>query len=68
LIADYILVYKGTNRCCRSKSDELELAKVLLAAPEKLNLETTYSITVMKFASICMKTGVEGLVDSYLSR
>jgi len=34
---------------------------------EKLTLETTYSTNGKEIYSICMKTGAEGLVDTYLS-
>ncbi|MFT6685379.1 MAG: type I restriction enzyme R subunit [Bacteroidia bacterium] len=71
LIADYILVYKGIKLAVvEAKSDELGVGEGVAQAKlyaEKLNLETTYSTNGHEIYSICMKTGVEGLVDSYLS-
>jgi type I restriction enzyme R subunit len=71
LIADYILVYKGIKLAVvEAKSDELGVGEGVAQAKlyaEKLNLETTYSTNGHEIYSICMKTGVESLVDSYLS-
>jgi type I restriction enzyme R subunit len=70
-IADYILVYNGI------KLAVIEAKKIALAVgegvaqakqyAEKLNIETTYSTNGKEIYSICMKTGVEGLVDNYLT-
>jgi type I restriction enzyme R subunit len=71
LIADYILVYKGIKLAVvEAKSDELGVGEGVAQAKlyaEKLNLETTYSTNGNEIYSICMKTGTEGLVDSFLS-
>ncbi|MBG6110798.1 type I restriction enzyme R subunit [Flavobacterium sp. CG_9.10] len=71
LVADYILVYKGIKLAVvEAKSDELGVGEGVAQAKlyaEKLNLETTYSTNGHEIYSICMKTGTEGLVDSFLS-
>jgi type I restriction enzyme R subunit len=71
LVADYILVYKGIKLAVvEAKSDELGVGEGVAQAKlyaEKLNLETTYSTNGLEIYSICMKTGAEGLVDSFLS-
>jgi type I restriction enzyme R subunit len=71
LVADYILVYKGIKLAVvEAKSDELGVGEGVAQAKlyaEKLNLETTYSTNGLEIYSICMKTGTEGLVESYLS-
>lgn len=71
LFADYILVYKGIKLAVvEAKSDELGVGEGVAQAKlyaEKLNLETTYSTNGLEIYSICMKTGAEGLVDSFLS-
>jgi type I restriction enzyme, R subunit len=71
LIADYILVYKGIKLAVvEAKSDELEVGEGVAQAKqyaEKLYLETTYSTNGKEIYSICMKTGVEGLVNNFLT-
>jgi len=71
LIADYILVYKGIKLAVvEAKSDELTVGEGVAQAKqyaEKLKLETTYSTNGKEIYSICMKTGVEGLVTDYLT-
>jgi type I restriction enzyme R subunit len=71
LSADYVLVYKGIKLAViEAKSAELEVGEGVAQAKqyaEKLNVETTYSTNGKAIYSICMKTGVEGLVDQYLS-
>ena len=71
LKADYILVYKGIKLAVvEAKSDELEVGEGVMQAKlyaEKLKLETTYSTNGKEIYSICMKTGVEGLVNDYLT-
>ena len=71
LIADYILVYKGIKLAVvEAKSDDLEVGEGVAQAKqyaEKLNLDITYSTNGKEIYQICMKTGVEGLVDSYLT-
>ena len=71
LVADYILVYKGIKLAVvEAKSDELGVGEGVAQAKlyaDKLNLETTYSTNGLEIYSICMKTGAEGLVESFLS-
>jgi type I restriction enzyme R subunit len=70
-IADYILVYKGIKLAVvEAKSNELEVGEGVMQAKkyaEKLQLETTYSTNGKAIYQICMKTGIEGLVDDFLS-
>jgi type I restriction enzyme R subunit len=70
-IADYVLVYKGIKLAVvEAKSNEQVVGEGVAQAKqyaEKLKLETTYSTNGSEIYSICMKTGVEGLVDKYLS-
>ena len=71
LTADYILVYKGIKLAVvEAKADELSVGEGVAQAKqyaEKLTLETTYSTNGKEIYSICMKTGAEGLVASYLT-
>lgn len=71
IIADYVLVYKGIKLAVvEAKSNDLGVGEGVVQAKqyaEKLTLETTYSTNGKEIYSICMKTGVEGLVDNYLS-
>lgn len=71
LTADYVLVYKGIKLAVvEAKSDDLEVGEGVAQAKqyaEKLKLETTYSTNGKEIYSICMKTGVEGLVTDYLT-
>lgn len=71
LTADYVLVYKGIKLAVvEAKSDDLGVGEGVAQAKqyaEKLNLETTYSTNGRQIYSICMKTGVEGVVEKYLS-
>ncbi len=71
LTADYVLVYKGLKLAVvEAKSDNLEVGEGVAQAKqyaEKLHLETTYSTNGKEIYSICMKTGVEGIVENYLS-
>jgi type I restriction enzyme R subunit len=70
-IADYILVYKGIKLAVvEAKSENLGVGEGVAQAKqyaEKLKLETTYSSNGNEIYSICMKTGVEGLVENYLT-
>ncbi len=70
-IADYILVYKGIKLAVvEAKSNDLGVGEGVAQAKqyaEKLTLETTYSTNGKEIYSICMKTGIEGLVDNYLT-
>ena len=71
LCADYILVYKGIKLAIvEAKSNDLEVGEGVMQAKhyaEKMDLETTYSTNGIEIYSICLKTGLEGLVDNYLS-
>lgn len=71
IIADYVLVYKGIKLAVvEAKSSYLGVGEGVAQAKqyaEKLTLETTYSTNGKEIYSICMKTGVEGLVDNYLT-
>jgi type I restriction enzyme R subunit len=71
IIADYVLVYKGIKLAVvEAKSNALGVGEGVAQAKqyaEKLTLETTYSTNGNEIYSICMKTGAEGLVDTYLS-
>ena len=71
LTADYVLVYKGIKLAViEAKSDELGVGEGVAQAKqyaEKLQLETTYATNGKEIYGICMKTGVEGLVENYLS-
>src|ERR1017187_1879341 len=70
LRADYVLSYKGIKLAViEAKSDELEVGEGIAQAKQyagKLKLETTYSSNGKEIYSICLKTGVEGLVNNYL--
>lgn len=70
-IADYILVYRGTKLAVvEAKSADLEVGEGVMQAKDyasKLKLATTYSTNGKKIYQICMETGVEGLVDDFLS-
>ncbi|MCF7844032.1 DEAD/DEAH box helicase family protein, partial [Candidatus Gracilibacteria bacterium] len=71
LTADYVLVYKGIKLAVvEAKSVQEEVGEGVAQAKlyaEKLSLETTYSSNGKEIYSICMKTGKEGLVDTYLT-
>jgi len=71
IIADYILVYKGIKLAViEAKSDDLSVGEGVAQAKQyadKLKLETTYSSNGKEIYSICMKTGAEGLVASFLT-
>jgi len=71
LTADYILVYKGIKLAVvEAKSADLAVAEGVAQAKQyatKLQIETTYSTNGKEIYSICMKTGVEGLVENYLT-
>jgi type I restriction enzyme R subunit len=71
LTADYVLVYKGIKLAVvEAKTNELAVGEGVAQAKqyaEKLNVETTYSTNGTAIYSICLKTGVEGLVAAYLT-
>lgn len=71
LIADFILVYRGTKLAViEAKADVVDVGEGVMQAKlyaQKMHLETTYSTNGKQIYEICMKTGVEGLVDDFLS-
>ena len=71
LKADYVLVFKGIKLAVvEAKSQNLEVSEGVAQAKqyaEKLKLETTYSTNGKEIYSICLKTGIEGLIENYLS-
>lgn len=71
LRADYVLSFKGVKLAViEAKSVDLEVGEGVAQAKQyadKLKLETTYSTNGREIYSICMKTGIEGLVADYLS-
>jgi type I restriction enzyme R subunit len=71
LTADYVLVYKGIKLAViEAKSAGLGVGEGIAQAKQyadKLALETTYATNGKEIYSICMKTGVEGLVADFLS-
>lgn len=71
LTADYVLVYKGIKLAVvEAKAVGLEVGEGVAQAKEyaeKLKLETTYSTNGKEIYSICMKTGKEGLIETYLT-
>ena len=70
LTADYVLVYKGIKLAViEAKSAGQGVGEGVAQAKQyaqKLALETTYSTNGKEIYSICMKTGVEGLVEDFL--
>ena len=71
LTTDYVLVYKGIKLAViEAKSDECVVGEGVAQAKqyaEKLQLETTYATNGKEIYCICLKTGKEGPVDSYMS-
>lgn len=69
LIADYVLVYKGIKLAViEAKSNVQEVGEGVAQAKlyaEKMHLETAYATNGRDIYSICMKTGVEGLITNY---
>lgn len=70
-IADYVLVFKGIKLAVvEAKSNVLGVGEGVMQAKKyalKLHLETTYSTNGKEIYQICMKTGEEQMVSSYLS-
>jgi type I restriction enzyme R subunit len=70
-IADYILVYKSTKLAIiEAKSADLGVGEGVMQAKqyaEKLKLATTYATNGKQIYQICMETGLEGLVDDFLT-
>lgn len=71
LTADYILVYKGIKLAViEAKSADLAVGEGVAQAKqyaEKMQIETTYATNGKEIYSICMKTGIEGMVENYLT-
>lgn len=71
LVADYVLAHKGIKLAVvEAKSDELGAGEGVAQAKQyagRLKLETAYSTNGKDIYQICMKTGKEGFVESFLS-
>ncbi|MEI7825351.1 MAG: DEAD/DEAH box helicase family protein [Chlorobiaceae bacterium] len=71
LVADYVLVYHGRKLAViEAKSNERPVGEGVAQAKnyaEKLQIETTFSSNGIELYQICMKTGAEGLVETYPS-
>lgn len=71
LTADYVLVYKGIKLAViEAKSNELEVGEGVAQAKlyaDKLNLETTFATNGKELYCICLKTGLESLVATYMT-
>lgn len=71
LTADYILVYKGIKLAViEAKSADLGVGEGVAQAKQyasKMQIETTYATNGKEIYSICMKTGIEGIVENYLT-
>jgi len=71
LFTDYILEYQGRKLAViEAKSEDLEVSEGVMQAKEyalKLNLDTAFSTNGKEIYQICMKTGKEGLIDSFPS-
>ena len=71
LTADYVLVYHGRKLAViEAKSNELAVGEGVAQAKnyaEKLQLATTYSSNGIELYQICMKTGAEGLIETFPS-
>jgi len=71
LTADYILVYKGIKLAViEAKSDAQGVSEGVAQAKQyaaKMQIETTYATNGKEIYSICMKTGVEVIVENYLT-
>lgn len=71
MIADYILVYKSVKLAViEAKSALIPVGEGVAQAKlyaTKLQIETTYSTNGKEIYCICMKSGVEELVDNYLT-
>jgi type I restriction enzyme R subunit len=71
LIADYVLVFKGIKLAViEAKSNVQEVGEGVAQAKlyaEKMQLGTTYASNGREIYCICMKTGTEGVVDSFLT-
>jgi type I restriction enzyme R subunit len=71
LTADYVLVYHVRKLAViEAKSNELPVGEGVAQAKnyaEKLQLATTYSSNGLELYQICMKTGAEGLIETFPS-
>ncbi|MDP2058634.1 MAG: DEAD/DEAH box helicase family protein [Flavobacteriaceae bacterium] len=69
LTADYVLVHKGIKLAViEAKRSGLSVGEGVAQAKQyadKLKLDSTYASNGKEIYSICMKTGVEGLVQGY---
>lgn len=71
LTADYILVYKGIKLAViEAKSALLPVGEGVAQAKQyatKMQIETTYATNGKEIYTICMKTGIEGIVENYFT-
>lgn len=71
LTADYVLVYKGIKLAVvEAKSNELEVGEGVAQAKlyaGKLQLDTTYATNGRELYCMCLKTGTEGQVATYMT-
>jgi type I restriction enzyme R subunit len=69
LIADYVLVYQGIKLAViEAKSDQQGVGEGVAQAKDyalKMRLETTFATNGKEIYQICMKTGMEGLVNQF---
>ena len=70
-VADYVLVFKGVKLAVvEAKSKDLEVGEGVMQAKKyanKLQLSTTYSTNGREIYQVCMDSGVEGLVNEFLT-
>jgi type I restriction enzyme R subunit len=71
LMSDYVLVYHGRKLAViEAKSRDLEVGEGVAQAKnyaEKLQLATAFATNGREIYQICMKTGAEGLIDTFPS-
>jgi len=69
LTADYVLVYQGRKLAViEAKSNDQAVGEGVAQAKnyaEKLQLATTFATNGIEIYQICMKTGAEGLIDTF---
>jgi type I restriction enzyme R subunit len=69
LIADFVLVYRGSKLAIiEAKSIKLEIGEGIAQAKNyagKMQIETTFASNGKAIYQICMKTGAEGLVSTF---
>ncbi len=69
LIADYVMVYQSIKLAAiEAKSDQQQVVEGVAQAKnyaEKMHLDTTFATNGKEIYRICMKTGMEGLIDRF---